>query len=120
MIELAFLLWLSDPAATTPPLEKCSYDPEILSLSFDEFDQDMNNGWRQVAQQLGCEMEAARLIRIYRLNMEQRIPVLYFHEGQLKASAGDYPGAVSALRQSFEKQDSFGWNAYVRATMAFL
>lgn len=120
MIGLASLFLVSVAIEPAAQQEQCSYDPEILSMDFEKFDQDEDSGWRQVARQPGCEKEAAKLIRIYRLNMEQRLSVLYFHEGQMKAFAEDYPEAISALRQSMKKQDVFGWNPYVRATIAFL
>jgi len=119
MIALTLLI-MSAPVAEPQTADPCAYDPSILSLSFEKFDQDMEGGWRKVAKQPGCEKTAADIVRSYRSNMKQQISTLYFHEGQLSALAGDNLNAVAMLRNSFEKEDVYGWNPYVRATIAFL
>lgn len=113
----ALLLLLADVAS--PP--GCRYDREVLGLGIDAFDQDMKGGWRALADQPGCEAKAADLIRAYRLNQEAALPALYLHEAQLRASAGDYVGAIPLLMRARQRDfDEAGLSAYIDATIAFL
>jgi hypothetical protein len=106
----------------SPPLA-CAYDREkMLSLDESRFDQDMNGGWRAVARDDRCRLVAADLIRDYR---ELRGPHLWklmaWHEGQLRAMAGDSQAAIPLLEQSRKYDGSSpAWNEYVDATIAFL
>ncbi|MEH3103597.1 MAG: hypothetical protein PGN12_06790 [Sphingomonas phyllosphaerae] len=127
MFWLALLLSLPIDASTssqraTPAAETCSYDREKLALGFDAFDQDMKGGWRALADKPGCGKAAADMIRAYRLNYQERIHLLYWHEAQLRASNGDYAAAIPLMEKSRQPptQDDFGWNPYVDATIAFL
>jgi hypothetical protein len=98
-----------------------------LRLSFDEFDQTMDGGWRTVAHE-GNYRAAARMIERYLERYpdleagQQRI--LHFHAGQMLAFEGDYPSAIRHLNCSYEdpeRSDSpVRWNDYVHATIAFL
>ncbi|WP_374293823.1 hypothetical protein [Sphingomonas sp.] len=108
----------SPPSAT----DLCVYDPKSLDLGFDAFDQDPAGGWRALSAKPGCESTAADMIRAYRMNQESRIPLLFWHEAQLRASIGDYGSAVGLMERSRQpaKDDRYGWNAYVDATIAFL
>ena len=101
----------------------CTYDRSaMLSLDYDAFDQDLRNGgrgWRKLANRPGCERAAANLIRAYRETNSSHEPLLYWHEGQLRAIAGQYLQAISLFKRTKvgEQED---WNAYVDATVAFL
>jgi hypothetical protein len=109
------------PAATTPATGSCQIDfTASLALGQDAFDQDMNGGWRALAQRPGCEGVAADLIHAYRANLESHLSILYWHEGQLRANIGQYPEAIRLMEQSRKTEDRFGWNPYVDATIAFL
>jgi hypothetical protein len=127
MTELLILLALqaATPAATAPaaatPANPCPFDFNAsLALGQDAFDQDMNGGWRALAQRPGCEGVAADLIHAYRANLESHLSILYWHEGQLRADVGQYPEAIRLMEQSRKPDDRFGWNPYVDATVAFL
>lgn len=110
-------------AALTANTPHCSVDrAALLALDQNSFDQDLKGGWRAIADRPGCELVAADLLREYRLaHPESRNPgILYWHEGQIRAIAGDAQGAVPLLEQSRKVTDGFGWNPYVDATVAFL
>jgi hypothetical protein len=116
----------------------------MLALDFDAFDQDASpGGWRAVAQEADCARSAAALIAAWRearlgsLRRDQ-IHLLWWHEGQLLASAGDDDAAIERLlaARTFEDQtvppgmpegDVVIWrameaaeDAYRDATVAFL
>jgi hypothetical protein len=79
-------------------------------------------GARWLAQP-GCESVAADLLRDYRETHGSRSGILYWHEGQLRATAGDYKRAITLLEQARtppNTDDLSGWNDYVDATIAFL
>ncbi|WP_211115134.1 hypothetical protein [Nitrospirillum amazonense] len=67
---------------------------------------------------------AADLLRDYRaVHPQEPARILYWHEGQLRAMAGDTAGALPLLDQSRDMRDTSraqAWNAYVDATLAFL
>ena len=98
----------------------CLYDQKILSLSFQEFDQRADGGWRDLANQPGCKKKAADIIKAYRQNSEQQLSTLYWHEAQLRAESGAYSQAISLMEKTLKQDDFFAWNPYVRATIAFL
>jgi hypothetical protein len=102
----------------------CTFDKEkLLALDADSFDQDMKGGWRAVAMQDNCKLVAADLIKEYReLRGPRTWRVMVWHEGQLRAMAGDIRSAIPLLEQSrvVLEETSPGWNEYVNATVAFL
>lgn len=126
----AFVALLSAHAAAAagPDVDACKVDRHaLLALDQQQFDQDVRNGgggWRALAARPGCETAAADLIRDYRTAHPGLADtgVLYWHEGQLRAFAGDYTAAMALMRASRKpaQQDPAGWNPYVDATVAFL
>lgn len=92
----------------------------LLALDERSFDQDMNGGWRAVARHEECTEIAADLIRDYRETRGSTSTILYWHEGQLRASAGSADEAIRLFEKSRKADDAFGWNLYVDATIAFL
>lgn len=98
-----------------------------LELEYDAFDQRPGKGWRQLAEN-GKFLDAARLIDQYienhkNLDESQRVN-LNFHAGQMYAFADDYRTAVDRFNVSTCAAEPSAlpirWNAYVRATIAFL
>jgi len=89
-----------------------------LSQSLIEFDQS-KEGWRGLSDKEGCTKEAANLIHDYRERNGLDVHILYFHEAQLRLQNGSYRHAFLLLKNSFVEADKFGWNPYVKATMAF-
>lgn len=127
MIAFVALLLAAGQALTTesalpPASDQCGYDPKVLDLGFDAFDQDAVAGWRTLSMKPGCEEAAANLVRAYRMNSESYLPLLYWHEAQLRAELGHNAAAVTLMKKSRgpADRDRFGWNAYVDATIAFL
>lgn len=102
----------------------CRFDSEsMLKLDFNTFDQTQGQGWRVVAEQTGCELAAADLIRAYIDRHQTNHVVIVFYEAQLRAKAGETERAIglfSQARLDDGKMSAFGWNEYVDATIAFL
>ena len=125
MNKIAFLLcsFLLLGSSVTHAATTCSYDKAaMLGLDEEEFDQDLSGGWRAVANTSGCELAAADLLAAYRTQHPKVSAVLAWHEGQLRAMAGQYERAIPLLNQDRKPpgQDLAGWNYYVDATLAFL
>lgn len=102
---------------------ECDFDRDILlSLSQHEFDQNPDNGWRLLAKQPDCEAQAADLIAAFREKHQSSDGILFWHEGQLRATINQTEQALQLFSQSRKPagQDIFGWNLYVDATIAFL
>ena len=110
-----------DPPAYIPP--DCSYDlDEMLSLDRQAFDQDETGGWRPLSD-AGCHAEAAELIREWRHEKRDHKQILYWHEGQMRAFAGQTEDAVALMALTYKTEDlnsAFGWNYYADGTIAFL
>jgi len=122
---LALLAALSLQAAAPPPTpHPCQVDRRaMLALGMDAFDQDMQGGWRPLAERPGCESAAADLIREYRDFLQDRIPILYWHEGQLRANLGQNEEAARLMdrtRRASGDERAAWWNPYVDGTIAFL
>lgn len=102
---------------------------EKLNLNFENFDQNFEMGWRKISEKTG-HTQAIKLIEEYlsrhRKNLEKwQTTILHFHAGQMLAFAGQRQEAIKHFRQSYnslevEKTSPIRWNAYVRATIAFL
>jgi len=102
----------------------CAHDrARLLALDEHSFDQDFSGGWRAIADKgEECELVAADLLRDYRLLHKSDSTMLLWHEGQLRAFAGQYAQAIALMRRSrgTGEEDKGGWKAYVDATVAFL
>jgi hypothetical protein len=109
------LLLVSRPAAD------CGYDrAAMLALDSERFDQDMAGGWRAV-EMAGCEGEAADLIRDWRAAHRSEDPILFWHEGQLRATIGQSEAAVALFERARKPQaPDESWAAYVDGSIAFL
>lgn len=114
----ALLLALADP-----PAGKCAYDRSaMLALDQNAFDQDMKGGWRRLAD-AGCDEAASDLLRDYRIEHPglSLNSILYWHEGQMRAFAGQYARAIPLFDQSRHTgNDPWCWNLYVDGGIAFL
>jgi hypothetical protein len=118
MIGFAFALLL-----LSPPVPDCSYDrAALIALDQDRFDQDLAGGWRVLASK-GCEHAAAEAIRDWRTAHKAEVSTLYWHEGQMRAFAGENDAAIALFRQSYHRagEDQGGaWALYVDGTIAFV
>lgn len=102
----------------------CSYNLEaMLELDRNAFDQDIpDGGWRGLSRD-GCHEAAAELIREWRHAKRDHASILYWHEGQMRAFAGQTDEAIALFdltRSSIDDDAGFGWNHYVDGTIAFL
>jgi hypothetical protein len=94
----------------------------MLALDEHQFDQDMTRGWRALAARPACALIAADLIHEYREARHKDSPLLFWHEAQVRAVAGQYQEAADLMEHAYKPDavDKAGWNAYVRATISFL
>lgn len=103
--------------------KNCEHDrARLLALDENQFDQDLNGGWRELASRPACTLIAADLLRDYRQAHRLDAGLLIWHEAQLRANAGQYPEAITLMKQAYKpaEKDSAGWNLYVDGTIAFL
>ncbi|MFN3463768.1 MAG: hypothetical protein ACK4X1_06775 [Terricaulis sp.] len=121
---LALFVWV---AASCAHAADCDVDrTAVFAQDVQTFDQSPT-GWRSIGDTQGCELAAAQLIADYRTHNAVRlvngdpdsIAMLNWHEGQLRAVAGE-------IRPAIDRMNVAGMNAdpvnalYVQATAAFL
>lgn len=97
-------------------------DAAMFALSLHEFDQ-TPAGWRSLDAE-GCEAVGADAIALYReMNREalagEDLGTLIWHEGQLRAAAGQTEAAIPLLLEGRDRE-SEGDRLYAEATVAFL
>lgn len=94
----------------------------MLELDRQSFDQDLPDGGWRLLYNRGCFSEAAELIREWRHAKRDHASILYTHEGQMRAYAGQTEEAVALLRLTYKPadRDAGGWNFYMDGTIAFL
>jgi hypothetical protein len=116
-----FAFAIAAALAGAPTADPCAYDRHrLLSLDQNAFDQDLEGGWRKLANDRGCALVAADLIRDYReLHRGPMEWLLSWHEGQLRAEAGQTERAITLFQSSHKTKDD-SWNLYVDGTIAFL
>lgn len=96
----------------------------MLKLSFKQFDQQQDSGWRPLyAKQ--CYVQAAALLDAYMKRHPDTVRQQYmlpFHTGQMFALAGQYGKAIDYMRKGYtdRKSSTIDWNAFVDANIAFL
>lgn len=103
--------------------KSCTFDrARLLALDENQFDQDMSGGWRAISRMPGCSLAAADLLRDYREAHHTAAGMLFWHEAQIRADAGQYPEAIALMKRAYKPADvdKAGWNLYVDATIAFL
>src|SRR5690554_3558350 len=97
------VLLLSGVECLTPGID-------YMALEFQEFDQTMDAGWREVANREGCALAAADLIARYRDNKpdlrEGQLSIMRWHEGQMRAEAGQNEQAVALFKQTYTESDT--------------
>lgn len=91
--------------------------------SFQQFDQQLDSGWRTL-QVKGDYTGAAAAIRKYQLAHAAQLKTwqkdsLAFHLAHVYALAGERPRAIRWFRRAMA-DDSFGNDAYIEAFIAFL
>jgi hypothetical protein len=123
LVALALLAAL---AAGPLPSAACQVDTEAaLKLPPEQFDQDPKGGWRPLGARLPCASAAADLIAAYRKAhwatlTPSELHLNYWHEGQLRATAGETARAVPLLMDGVDPDTSIGFEDYALGTIAFL
>ena len=114
-------------ALTNAPPAPCAYDREkTLALAPNQFDQDMKGGWRPLGDKPACFTVAADLLAAYRKAhwatlSPDRLHLNYWHEGQLRATAGDSRRAIPLLLAGVNPEDDdIDFTDYALGTVAFL
>ena len=120
MILLSVLAALNLPQAAPPECRRP--DAAMFELSLNDFDQG-DDGWRSLDAE-GCEAVVAEAIARYReLNREgldgEEAGTLIWHEGQLRAAAGQTDAAIALMLQGRDAE-SEAVQPYVDASVAFL
>lgn len=113
------------PASASQPT--CNVDrTAMLRLSPDDFDQNWTKGWRPLASKPQCRVAAADLIGEYRKAnwgklQPHELHINYWHEGQLRAAAGQTDAAIPLLLAGVGPDSINGaFVHYAMATVAFL
>lgn len=133
MIKIITLLMLLSIPVLYAGDKPCEIKPdkfnEFMKQDFDTFDQ-KPNGWRSLYQISGnCDLTIAMLIDSYHLtHQEQLFPwqdrLLSWHVGQSFGFLNLYDLAITRFQKAFDPEElskpEFHWNAYARATIAFL
>lgn len=123
------LIALAAASLTVAAAPACAHDrAALLALPADAFDETIGQGWRIIGDKQGCEAAAADLIGAYRAanaatlveGRPERIRSLNWHEGQLRAAAGQIPAAITLLVRGTREPDDSGDSAYQQATVAYL
>ncbi|MEM1037347.1 MAG: hypothetical protein AAGI14_11365 [Pseudomonadota bacterium] len=122
---------------------ECIKDREaLLSLDYMAFELDPTQGYQPIVAIPECELVAANLIKDYHSRLRERgkpviisvpqgevpisdtgkVTLLYWHEGQIRASQGQTQQALALFNKSLEAPEDSrrGWNEYVRVSIAFL
>lgn len=121
----AVLLMLAAPAWATDCQQL--YEQHLaadLALTYEQFDQTMDAGFRPLAG-AGCYRQAADLIEAYIEEHDAPQRSLRWHVAQMRAVDGDSEAAVASARSVLSETEDFTeqplrWNDYVLATIAFL
>lgn len=101
---------------------RCDHSKDaMLALDQQAFDQGPN-GWRSLAA-LDCHKEVADIIWIWRTTHKATATILFWHEGQARANAGQTINAIALFERSRKapsEEMSEAWNIYVEGSIAFL
>jgi hypothetical protein len=119
----ACLGWSMAASQSQSSTDVCAFDrAKMLGLDEQAFDQDFTGGWRKLAMHEECWLDAADLLRDYRKAKSPYSKILFWHEGQMRAFAGQTEPAILLFETTRESNfdDLSGWNLYVDATIAFL
>lgn len=106
----------------TAPTDCRQPDAAMLALPLNDFDQ-TDAGWRSLDKE-GCEAVVAETIARYRVQNRDALAgqdtgTLIWHEGQLRAAAGQNEAAIALMLEGRD-QESEALQPYVDASVAFL
>ena len=101
----------------------------LMALPQNDFDQDMDGGWRAIAYKDGCESVAGYLIEDYiekyAIEPHTNNNILFWHVGQMHANADNYERAKLFFSKSYQpglppEEHGYEWALYAEGTIAFL
>jgi len=101
----------------------------LMDLPQKAFDQDMDGGWRVIANKDNCYSVAGYLIEDYiekyAIEPYTGDNILFWHVGQMHANADDYERAKLFFSKSYlpglpPQQHGYEWALYAEGTVAFL
>ncbi|WP_416877646.1 hypothetical protein [Litorimonas sp.] len=101
----------------------------LMALDTHGFDQDMQGGWREIANKENCKAAAGQLIKDYiayhNIKPHSGSDILYWHVGQMQAYSGQTEDALKYFNMSYNKQaedltNEKEWALYAEGTIAFL
>ena len=100
------------------------YEARMMRLSFSEFDQNPENGWRPYYE-ARCYDVAQELLSSYidrNPEVAEKNHMLAFHAGQMYAFTANYEVAETYFRRSYSGKVSSwsNWDAFVDANIAFI
>ncbi len=125
LLTLGFALpFFAAPASAAD----CAFDRgKLLGQDLQTFDQSADGIHGLESRYPGCNAALADLVADYRKAHPEVLKngnsyLLYWHEGQYRASAGQYPQAAELFEQARlpAGPDFAMWNLYVDATVAFV
>jgi hypothetical protein len=101
IVVLAFAATGAYAQASQKSAADCGVEPlsKYIDLSFRQFDQTMDGGWRVIGNKEGCETAAADLIAQYHERLRRDVDGLDWHEGQLRAAAGQSARAIELFKR---------------------
>jgi hypothetical protein len=96
----------------------------LLSLSYEDFDQDLDGGWRPIADIPRCYAASADLLADYQsvrtdLSADERLGVKH-HEFQMRAYAGQTDRAIVLIEEIIRDEEHHNNRLYHQAAHAFL
>jgi hypothetical protein len=116
------LALVQSPSSKAAP-DPCSYDrPAMLALDPAHFDHDLKGGgWRGLGDRPGCAVAAADLLAAYRAAhwgalKPGELHINYWHEGQMRATAGNGRDAVPLLLAGVASPDKADFADYALGT----
>ena len=101
----------------------------LMALDKHSFDQNMEGGWRKIANEGNCYSVAGQLIKDYidhhNIKPQTGSNILFWHVGQMQAYSGQIEDALKYFSMSYDKLADDGtnekeWALYAEGTIAFL
>lgn len=111
LVATGIMLSADCALAQGPPQQlsaaECGASPsKYLDMSFRDFDQTLDGGWRTIAKREGCELAAAELIALYRNRALDNAHDLDWHEAQVRAHFGQTEKALELFRRNLAYEKS--------------
>lgn len=101
----------------------------LMALDKQSFDQNIQGGWRKVADEENCYSVAGQIIKDYidqhKIKPHTGSDILFWHVGQMQAYSGQTEDALKYFGMSYDKlaadrTNEKEWALYAEGTIAFL